>query len=110
VQHLTALVRLLDATSDDRWLPGHPSARPRLSAADRTHDATRPADPTADTATDPARLDLAHAWADAMAFVQSLCRIPRGPARDAAVASLEWRSAWHATEVLSAHDWWAGPQ
>jgi hypothetical protein len=108
METLTELVRLLDATADDRWRPGHPSTRPRESAADRAHDATRPADPTADAVCDPARLQLAEAWQSALRYVQSFAAMPRGSFRATALVVCEQYTAEHLAALESAHAWWLG--
>jgi hypothetical protein len=108
VKNLTALVRLLDATADDRWRPGHPSTRPRLSAADRAHDATRPDDPTADAVCDEARIFLAWAWRDALGHVQLITAYPRGAGRDEAIAELEGNSGVYLGQLHRAYSYWLG--
>jgi hypothetical protein len=108
VNTLTDLVRLLDATAEDRWRPGHPSTRPRVSAADRAHDATRPDDPTADAVTDPARMLLADAWAGALRHVQWLASQPRGKARDYCIARSEPDTAAHLAYLHGVYAYWLG--
>jgi hypothetical protein len=108
VETLTDLVRLLDATAEDRWRPGHPSTRPRESAADRAHDATRPDDPTADAVTDPARMLLADAWAGALLHVQWLASQPRGKARDYCIARSEPDTAAHLAYLHGVYAYWLG--
>jgi hypothetical protein len=108
VKTLTDLVRLLDATAEDRWRPGHPSTRPRLSAADRAHDATRPDDPTADAVCDDARIYLAWAWQNAMRHVQWLAGQPRGIAREYCIHASESDTAFYLATLDKAYAYWLG--
>jgi hypothetical protein len=110
METLTALVRLLDATADDRWRAGHPSTRSRESAADRAHDAMRPADPTADAVCDDARLYLAWAWGHALRHVQWLAARPRGVAREYCIHASESETAYHLATLTAAYAWWCGPE
>lgn len=109
METLTELVHLLDATADDRWRPGHPSTRPRVSSADRAHDATRPDDPTADAVCDDARIYLAWAWRAALVHVQWLAARPRGVARDYCIHASESETAYHLDTLNAAYTWWLGP-
>lgn len=108
METLTDLVRLLDATAEDRWRPGHPSTRPRLSAADRAHDSTRPDDPTADAVTDPARMLLADAWAGALRHVKWLAATPRGAVRERFIVEAEDDTAAHLAYLHGVYAYWLG--
>jgi hypothetical protein len=108
VETLTDLVRLLDATAEDRWRPGHPSTRPRTSAADRAHDATRPDDPTADAVCDEARIYFAWAWRAALHHVQWLAAQPRGIAREHCIWRSEADTAYHLATLDAAYAYWLG--
>jgi hypothetical protein len=107
VKTLTDLVRLLDATAEDRWRPGHPSTRPRLSAADRAHDATRPDDPTADAVCDDARIYLAETWGGALHFVQWIISFPRHQRADV-IAFTEDETATWLRVLHGAYAYWLG--
>lgn len=106
---LTDLVHLLDATAEDRWRAGHPSTRPRATAADRALDATRPPDPTADAVTDPARVRLAAAWLGALHHVQRLAAVAYDE-RPAAIEAAEQETADRLAKLHGAYSWWLGPE
>lgn len=105
---IESLVRLLDATADDRWYPGHPATRPRETPEDRAHDLARPADPTADTVADPARQQLADEWRAAMDYVRTLARL--GLRADTAGRMAQWAAALHYESLYAAWQRWAGPE
>lgn len=92
---LEQLLRLVDAIGDDHLHRSHPTAWPKESRADRQHDQTRPADPTAEAACDPARQALAQYRAEAWRVINNARR------RDDPKAPLAYLDAAWARRVVA---------